>query len=62
MQEQAASYLRARYGDDYVYRAPETFGNVVERWIWAVAAGSLAMADECMTAIETHMRERRADA
>ena len=54
IREQAHRYLVARFGDDYVYRAPETFSNVVERWIWALAAGSGAMAEQCIAAIEAH--------
>jgi hypothetical protein len=51
---QAHRYLRARYGDDYIYRAPETFENLLERWIWAVGADAESLAEECMKAIEEH--------
>lgn len=54
IRKQAQRYLEARYGKDYVYRAPETFENVLERWIWAVAAGTPELAEECMTQIEAH--------
>lgn len=48
----ADRYLRARYGPDYVYRAPETFGNMLERWIWAVGAGVPELAHSSIGAIE----------
>jgi len=55
IREQASRYLVARFGENYAYRAPETFGNVVERWIWALAAGSREMAGQCIAAIEAHL-------
>jgi hypothetical protein len=51
---QAHRYLVARYGEDYVYAAPETFQNTLERWIWAVAGDAPSLAEECMKAIEEH--------
>jgi hypothetical protein len=51
---QAHRYLVARYGKDYIYRAPETFGNTLERWIWAVGADAEDLAEECMKAIEEY--------
>jgi hypothetical protein len=51
---QAQRYLRARYSSDYIYRAPETFENALERWIWAVAGDAPALAEECIKAIEEH--------
>ena len=57
MPEQARRYLAARYGDGVWFRAPETFGNYVERWIWAVASGSAEIAEQSMTAIEKNMKE-----
>lgn len=62
VREQAARYLRARFGPDYVYRAPEAFENTLERWIWAVAGDAPDLAEECMAAIEQHFaRARRTD-
>jgi hypothetical protein len=55
IQQQAARYLTARFGEGYAYRAPETFGNVVERWIWALAAGSGGLAESCISSIEAHL-------
>ena len=52
---QASRYLKARYGEDYVYRAPETFQNVLERWIWGVAADSATIAEESIKTIEEHI-------
>ena len=51
---QAHRYLVARYGEDYVYAAPETFQNTLERWIWAVAGDASSLAEECIKAIEEH--------
>jgi hypothetical protein len=58
VQDQASRYLRARYGDSVVYRAPETFG-AFERWVWAIGAGSARLAEECMGAIEDHFTAAR---
>lgn len=54
---QACRYLVARYGKDYIYYAPETFNNTLERWIWAVGADAVELAEECMAAIERHFAE-----
>jgi hypothetical protein len=58
IRDHASRYLRAAYGPDYIYRAPETFGNLLERWIWAVAAGVPEMAHACIADIERHCAER----
>lgn len=52
VRDQAHRYLVARFGKDYGYRAPETFENLLERWIWAVAADADVLAEECMSRIE----------
>jgi hypothetical protein len=57
IRKQAQRYLEARFGGDVWYRAPETFQNVLERWIWAVASDAGGLAEECMTAIEQHFSE-----
>src|SRR5579859_4229656 len=62
IQDQACRYFRAIYGPDYVYRAPETFGNLVERWIWAVGGDVAQMAEALMADIERLAAERRGDA
>lgn len=54
---QAQRYLEARYGKDVWYRAPETFANTLERWIWAVASDAAGLAEECIAAIEAHFKE-----
>jgi len=54
----ARRYLVARYGDKVWFRAPETFENVLERWIWAIAQNSPDMAESCMKQIENHFKER----
>ncbi len=56
----AQRYFRAVYGPDYIYRAPETFGNLLERWIWAIGAGQPEMAHACIADIERHCAERDA--
>ena len=58
VRKQAQRYLEARYGQSVWYRAPETFGNTLERWIWAVASNVPELAEECMTAIEQHFADR----
>jgi hypothetical protein len=58
VRDHAGRYLRAVYGPDYIYRAPETFGNLLERWIWAVAAGVPEMAHASIADIERHCAER----
>jgi hypothetical protein len=54
IRDQARRYLEARYGENVWYRAPETFSNTVERWIWAIASDAPSMAAECIEAIENH--------
>ena len=57
IQDHANLYLRAAYGPDVVYRAPETFRNMLERWIWAVAAGVPEIAHACIADIERYAAE-----
>lgn len=60
VREQARRYLEARYGESVWFKAPETFDNVLEQWIWSVAndcEGTLG--EECITAIEERMRAVR---
>lgn len=52
IRDHANRYLRARYGPDVVYRAPETFENMLERWIWAIGAGVPELAHSSIAAIE----------
>lgn len=52
VQDQASRYLIARYGESVWFRAPETFDNVLERWIWCLASGELDFAETCITQIE----------
>jgi hypothetical protein len=58
IRDHASRYLRAVYGPDYIYRAPETFGNLLERWIWAVAAGVPEIAHASIADIERHCAQR----
>lgn len=57
-QKQAGRYLKAVYGPDAIYRAPETFSNLVEQWIWSVASDTAEFGESCMAAIEAHCAER----
>jgi hypothetical protein len=52
VREQATQYLSALYGDDWVYWAPETFDNLLIRWVRYVAAGESQLAGETMNEIE----------
>jgi hypothetical protein len=59
LQEHVGRYFRARYGDDYVFKAPETFPNALERWMLYIASGNEggdAMAETTMKDIEEHVR------
>jgi hypothetical protein len=56
--EQARRYLRAVYGPDLVYRAPETFHGP-ERWIWAIAYDQGPMAETVIGGIEQLCAARR---
>lgn len=47
-------YFVAVHGKGYVYRAPETFQNVLECWMLAVGADQGEVAEECITQIEQH--------
>jgi hypothetical protein len=58
-QGHARRYLTAVYGPDYVFAAPETFSNMLERWVWAVGAGAPELAETCMAAIEQHFAARQ---
>ena len=52
VQQQVNRYFSALYGENYVYRAPETFTNALERWMLHVASGDLITAEKQMTEIE----------
>lgn len=54
-------YMTAVHGKDWVYRAPETFGNLVERWLLAVASGDVDFAGEQISEIERLAAERDAE-
>jgi hypothetical protein len=55
---QARRYMEAVYGESVWFRAPETFGNVLERWIWAVGTGEPELAEEAMGRIETMAKQQ----
>lgn len=48
----ARRYLEAVYGSDVAFRAPETFPNLLERWLLGVAGGNEAYAEEQLALIE----------
>ena len=52
VQKQAQRYMEAVYGPGVWFRAPETFGNVLIRWIYAVASSMPLEAEKCMAKIE----------
>lgn len=59
VRDQARRYMVAMYGKDWVFRAPETFGNFIIQWVWAIASGELDFADEQMQQIEVLAAEQR---
>lgn len=52
VRDHARRYLAAVYGPDYVYRAPETFPTLLERWMWAIASEVPEMAHAAIADIE----------
>jgi hypothetical protein len=53
MVTQIDRYFRAVYGDDYAFRAPETFENALERWmLYSTSAGGKELAAAEMRNIE----------
>ncbi len=56
---QASRYFNAVHGPDWVFKAPEQWANLVERWIWALAAGDLVFADESAIAAAFTEWDRR---
>lgn len=56
--DQARQYLEAVYGENVWYKAPETFGNLVERWMYAVACGSQTLGAETMDFIKLLASEK----
>ena len=59
VKDQASRYMVARYGPNVGFRAPETFDNVLERWILAVSAGDKEFAEESISRIEKMAKEGR---
>jgi hypothetical protein len=57
--DQAQRYLTAIYGRDWRYKAPEQFPNLVEQWIWALAAYDTDLAEMVMTRLETMAAEAK---
>lgn len=59
VQAQVNQYFTALYGESYVYRAPETFTNALERWMLLVASGDIVAAGDQMAEIEMMIRKDR---
>lgn len=61
--QQARRYLEAMFGIENVwYRAPETFSNLLERWLWAVGTGNRDAGDHIMAQIEDAIAANRKEA
>jgi len=56
--DQVSRYFKARYGDTYVFRAPEMFDNALERWMIYATSDEGSMAEEQMTKIEEAIRSQ----
>jgi hypothetical protein len=59
VQTQIHGYFTALYDENYVYRAPETFTNALERWMLLVAASDFVAAGNQMSEIETMIARDR---
>jgi hypothetical protein len=55
----ARRYMEAVYGDSVWFRAPETFNNVLERWMWGVACNVEDYAETQMAIIEQMVANMR---
>jgi hypothetical protein len=58
-QQQAIRYMEGVYGKSVWFMAPETFDNVLIRWIRALAEGNPDYGEEQMALIETMIQEQR---
>jgi hypothetical protein len=57
IREMISRYFKARYGDDYVFKAPETFDNALERWmLYVMSNEGFDMAEQEMAKIEAWCR------
>ena len=59
VQEQIHRYFVAVHGEKYGYRAPETFGNILEQWMLGVAGGNEEFAEQKIASIEGHFKAAR---
>lgn len=57
VRRQINRYFVGLYGEDYGYRAPETFPNQLEVWMMLVCSGDLAAAGDQMTKLERMIEE-----
>ncbi len=62
VQDHARRYMEAVYGKSVWFAAPETFQNVLERWIWGVASDSVYWTEESIARIEELAAEHRKQA
>ena len=64
VQDHVIRYFRAVYGDDFAFRAPETFLSWLERWMLYTASigdGADSMAEQTIQEIEEWATTRRSD-
>lgn len=52
VRQQINRYFVGLYGENYTYRAPETFPNQLEVWMLLVCSGDITAADEQMENLE----------
>ena len=56
---QAGRYFTAVHGPDWIFKAPEQWANLVERWIWAVASGDVEFSEQVMGQLEAMASEAK---
>jgi hypothetical protein len=56
IQDQIRRYFVARYGEEWTYKAPETFPNALERWMIYATALDNHMAEAEMANIEAKIK------
>lgn len=57
VRQQINRYFVGLYGEDYTYRAPETFPNQLEVWMLLVCSRDITAADEQMEKLERMIKE-----
>jgi hypothetical protein len=59
IRDQAKRYMEGYFGPSVWFKAPETFENVLIRWVWAIARGHIDFAEEQMAHIERMIQEQK---